>query len=228
MELITYFMNILIRECRRTDAKDILNICYKTGYMGEELTDKNIFNDTKLFGYLFCSYYYMYERENCFVAVNIEENKVVGYIIGTLDSKKQEKQFVIKMIPKIFARLMSYTIWKHTESYSIVKFFIKNINSYNMSKILYKKYPAHFHINILPEYQKSGMGSKLLNTFENHAKEKGMKGIHLRTSNKNIKAIPFYMKNRYHIIYESEGEIWPGIAEGKNLIFGKEIIEVEL
>lgn len=218
---VNYMNNILIRNFREGDEAQILNICYQTGYMGEDLTDRDIFNDIKLFGYLFCSYYYMYEKENCFVAVDKKENKVIGYIIGTLNSQIQEKLFIKKMLPKILIRLASCTLWKHSESYRAVKFFIKNLNSYNSTKTIYKEYPAHLHINILNSYQNMGVGGRLVYAFEEHVRKNEVKGIHLRTSNKNLKAVPFYLKVGYKIIGENEDKVWKGTEGYKNLVFGK-------
>lgn len=215
--------DIIIRSFREEDEAQILNVCYKTGYMGEDLTGKDIFNDIKLFGYLFCSYYYMYEKENCFVAIDKKENKIIGYIIGTLDSKRQERLFMKTMIPKILIRLFCYTLWKHIESYKAVKFFMKNLNFYNSNKNIYKQYPAHLHINILNGYQNIGIGGRLIEAFEKHATKNGVKGIHLRTSNKNLKAVPFYLKMEYKIIGENNDKVWKGIEGYKNLIFGKKL-----
>ena len=53
--------NIIIRKCEKKDEKEILNICYSTGYMGEEMKSTNEFNDVELFGYIFCYYYIWYE-----------------------------------------------------------------------------------------------------------------------------------------------------------------------
>lgn len=72
---------IEVRQCVKEDAKEVLDICYRTGYMGEDLMGKDIFNDKILFGYLFCDYYSKYEPRNCFIAMDIENgNRIVGYI----------------------------------------------------------------------------------------------------------------------------------------------------
>lgn len=216
---------IVIRKCRKSDEESITNICYKTGYMGEDLTGSNIFNDVKLFSYLFCNYYCRYETENSFVAVDESKNsKVVGYIIGTLNSQKQEKLFLQKMFLKIVTRLFLYTVWKYKESYKAVMFLVKNVNLKSKPDKLYVEYPAHFHINILPEYQHCGIGSKLLNQFENHIRENYISGIHLRTSNKNIKAVPFYKSRGYKVIGENYDKVWKDAAnEYKNIIFVKKL-----
>ena len=213
---------ITIRSFKNSDIQGILKICYRTGYMGESLHNRDIFNDVKLFGYLFCIYYPYYEPDNVFLAVD-QNDKIVGYIMGTDNSKKQEDMFKRKMVLKIAIRALLYTSWKYRESFKALMFFIKNLSLKSQPKNLYKEYPAHLHMNVLPEYQHMGIGSKLINVFEKHIKEKGVQGIHLRTSNNNIKALPFYEKKGYVIMHKDNNKVWKGVENYENLILGKKL-----
>lgn len=215
--------NIKIRECSLDDLTAIVDICYKTGFMGEDLTGSGRFNDRTLFSYLFCLYYPLYEIDNCFIAFDDTKNKIIGYILGSRNTIEQEKRFMRKMVPKVALRMCAYTIFFYPESFRAVLLFMKNLELKDIEKTVYIEYPAHLHMNILPEYQKRGVGSMLLDTFENHMSNKGVSGIHIWTSNKNVKAIPFYSKHGYEIIYERENKVWNGIEEYRDVIFGKKI-----
>lgn len=215
---------IVIRECQKTDEEGVLNVCYKTGYMGEDLTGTNKFNDIKLFGYLFCLYYLRFETKNCFVAVDkSNDDKIAGYILGTLDSRKQEKQFAMKMLWKIISRVLFLTSWRYNESFRSVLYFLNNLGPKQKIENLYEEYPAHLHINVLPEYQHLGIGSKLLSKFEEHLRTYKVPGVHLATSNRNVKAIPFYHKKGYELILEQKTRFWKGVDDYKNLIFVKKL-----
>ena len=109
--------SIIIREYQKNDESSILDICYKTGFMGDDLTDTNRFNDKTLFGYLFCVYYTRYESQNAFVAVDTESDKVIGYILGTENTLRQELNFIFRMGWRIFMRLFFYTSWRYPESF---------------------------------------------------------------------------------------------------------------
>ena len=191
--------------------------------MGDDLTDTGRFNDVKLFGYLFCLYYLRYEPQDCFVAEDESSQRVIGYILGTPNTIKQEIAFGIKMGGRIALRLLFYTSWRYPESFTAVMHFVKHADLRTGIKGFNKIFPAHLHINILPEYQKSGLGSKLLKAFENEMINRAVKGIHLRTSNKNYKAFSFYLKNSYIVIYEGKGSVWKGISQYQNVIFAKEL-----
>jgi GNAT superfamily N-acetyltransferase len=215
---------IIIRQCEKKDDDEILNVCYKTGFMGEDLLATGRFNDVKLFGYLFCLYYPHYEKEHCFVAVNTEESdKVIGYILGTDNTLRQRMDIALKMGWRILLRLIFITILKYRESANAVLFFIRSADHSDYPNNFYKDYPAHLHINILPEYQHLGIGTMLIDKFEEHMRKSSIRGIHLRTSNKNIKAIPFYIKKGYTLIHKKEGSMWKGIDKYESLVFAKKL-----
>ncbi|MEA4962352.1 GNAT family N-acetyltransferase [Lutispora sp.] len=213
--------NIEIRRYSSRDKKRIIDICYKTGYMGEDLTPLNLFNDRNLFAQLFCLYYLRYEADNCFVAALNDE--AVGYIIGATNTKRQRICFALLAAAPILLRSLFYTSWKYPESFKAFMHFVSNGDLSSEPEKLNANYPAHLHINILPEYQHLGIGSSLLKAFEKEMAKKNIRGIHLKTSNKNGKAIPFYIKNGYSIIYEKEERVWKGVNDYKGLIFGKKL-----
>lgn len=214
---------ILIRKCKKEDADDIKNICYRTGYMGEDLTGTDKFNDINLFGLMFCTYYPLYETDNCFVAVDTDNQKVVGYIIGTLNSTRQQVNFIFLMASRIIGRLLAVTSWKYRESFAEVIYMAVHNIKIDDPENLHSDYPSHFHIDILPEYHRMGIGTRLISEFENHIRKNKIKGIHLRTSNKNYSAINFYKKNGYRIIFEEKSKMWMGVEDYKSIIFVKKI-----
>ncbi|MFX1507383.1 MAG: GNAT family N-acetyltransferase [Promethearchaeota archaeon] len=194
--------------------------------MGETAAGR--FNDPYLFGLLFCLYYTDYEPENCFVAEDEKTGQVIGYILSSLDSEQQEKQFRKHMIRKIALRAFLFTFWRHPKTFRVFWHFKKIFGSEPQipnEKILLAPYPAHLHIDILPEYHRQGIGTHLMSTLENHLKENGVKGVHLGTSERNIKAVQFYQKLNFSIIYEGPSGygMWPDTPEVKSLIFAKAI-----
>jgi ribosomal protein S18 acetylase RimI-like enzyme len=192
--------------------------------MGEDLTNTNRFNDKVLFGYLFCVYYPRYELESCYVAVD-DKNSIVGYILGTTDTKNQEKKFSLKMVWRIFLRLLFYSSWRYPESFKAVIYIIKNAKYDKDKEKVLRENPAHLHINVLPEFQHSGTGAMLIETYEDYLKSKGVKGLHLHTSNHNIKALPFYNKRGYKVINRIKNELWSGIDDYESIAFAKRLCD---
>lgn len=209
---------VIIRKCRKSDAKGIMHVCYKTGYMGEDVTD--YFKDKKLFGLLFCLYYPKYATEYCFVAE--DKGRVVGYILGHPDSDSQERLFLAKIGPRILFRVLFVTSWRYFQDIRLILHFARVPQSEEPLDVN-KKYPAHLHIDILEEYQHQGVGSKLMNKFITQMKKLGIRGIHLGTSEGNYKAVPFYKKWGFKIIYRGLTGMWPDAPDKRSLLFAKEI-----
>lgn len=217
---------VQIRNYQPKDRDDITNVCWRTGYMGENSAGH--FDDPYLFGLLFCLYYVDYEPENCFVAVDEESSQVIGYVLSSLNSERQEKQFRKKMIPKIIMRAFLYTIWRHHRTFRVFWHFRKVFREdpgLSNKETLLAPYPAHLHIDILPQYHKQGIGTKLMKRLEAHFKTQKVKGVHLGTSERNTKAIPFYYKLGFSVIYKGPSGygMWPDAPEVKELIFVKKL-----
>ncbi|MCX7614990.1 MAG: GNAT family N-acetyltransferase [Clostridiales bacterium] len=213
----------IIRCCKKEDEAGIVNVCYHSGYMGEDLDNKNIFNDVKLFGYLFCVYYVRYQTEHCFVAEDVKTKQIVGYILGALNTKKQKIDFYLKMSSKILSHVTTCTILKYPETLKSIMFFLIYGRPEKLPKNLFSEYPAHLHINILSEYQRYGIGAKLMEKFENHVRLNRVKGIHLQTTSENIKAISFYNKLGYQLISEHRIHLWRDIKHLRSLLLVKKM-----
>lgn len=211
-----------IRKCKKSDESYIAEICYKTGYMREDLTNRGLFNDKVLFSYFFCYYYVMYETENCFVAEDTELNRPIGYIIGTPDTKRQRRRFIAKMSRRIAQRIISVTLWRYPETTRFLLHLIKSLKTEINGLSVSDDYPAHLHINILKEYQRMGIGEKLLNAFEDNISDYA-RGIHLSTTSRNIKAVPFYQKMGYKVAAESPSRMWKQVSTATDIIFVKKL-----
>jgi len=216
--------DIHIRSCQPVDELAIQEITYRTGYYGKDLTGRGYCDDDHLWFMLFIGYYTRYEPEHCFVAVETAYHKVVGFICGTPDTLNQEARFRKRMVPRIAFRLFGYTSWRYPRSFKNVFSMARNFGTGTVdakNDPIIAQYPAHLHINILPDFQGQGIGSQLINRFEEHMCTLGVNGIHLGTTNKNNKAVPFYYKMGYEIVQESEIAPHPEFDDLRFLMFAK-------
>jgi GNAT superfamily N-acetyltransferase len=209
---------VQIRECRKSDQNGIMEVCFRTGYMGEDATGH--FRDKKLFGDLFCLYYPRYEHENCFVAEH--KGQIVGYILGSPDTNRQERLFLVKMGWRILLRAFLITFWFYHQDFKTVMHFLRLPHT-APPKDLPRRYPAHLHIDILAAYQHKGTGSQLMARFEGLMRKFKVHGIHLGTSEGNLKAIPFYKKHGYRILHTDPFGMWPDAPEKRGVVFAKRL-----
>lgn len=218
---------IIIRKFIPADEKAIENITYHTGFKGEGLEGRDYFNDRRLFYLIFIAYYARYEPEHFFVAEDTESGQVFGFICGTLDTEKQVQRFKRLMLWRLIVRAVFFTSWRYPKTMltalKLAFMLIDEPAIANPEVNLQEQYPAHLHINILPEYQRTGTGSRLISTFENHLKNQGVCGVHLGTTSRNTKAVPFYKKHGYHIIEDVFVESHPVFENIHYLTFAKSL-----
>jgi ribosomal protein S18 acetylase RimI-like enzyme len=213
----------VIRLYEKKDREDVFNVCHKTGYFGEDASPH--FGDEFLFGLIFSSYYIDYERENCFVAD--DSGRAVGYIIGTADTEKQQAEFDRLVIPKVIKRMFLHTLFSNPRDV-IFLLGLRGLKEYEEELYagdLLERYPAHLHINLLPEHQRGGLGRALMEAFEEKMRGACARGIHLVTTEANRKAVPFYKKRGYEIVRELPNILWERKSKPntKALVFAKEL-----
>jgi GNAT superfamily N-acetyltransferase len=81
---------------------------------------------------------------------------------------------------------------------------------------LLEDYPAHLHVDILPDWQGRGWGRRLMETLAGTLCGQGVRGVHLSMAGDNAAAGKFYEK----MGFQRFGEVMDG---GKSGEVGKEI-----
>jgi ribosomal protein S18 acetylase RimI-like enzyme len=204
----------IIRAARKGDAGAIGEICYRTGYMGEDLALAGRFEDRRLFALVFCLYYLWHETEHCFVAEL--EGKVVGYVIGTGRAASQAARFDRLMVPRIALRLFAYTSWRYPEAFRELLRWHRHQEAGSPPQ----GYRAHLHINILPGYQGRGLGSGLMKAFIAKLKAEGHDRVYLVTSNRNLKALDFYRKLGFEELLRRHERFWSDVEDLEEITMG--------
>ena len=130
----------------------------------------------------YCNYYIEQEPQNCFVAVDDNDN-AVGYIICAENYEKYEKVFSDIYLPQ-------------AASISARRYVEAKLDM--LSHAMFKNtYTAHFHIDIDEAYQRAGVGSLLVSTLKSHLRKKDLSGVMLVCGADNVPAINFYTKNGF-------------------------------
>ena len=160
---------------RKYEAKDFDGVRFAClNSEGKEIEG----NFGKFVLHTFCDYYIEKEPENCFV-LDCDGN-AVGYIFCTEDYDSYKEIFDKEYLP--LNKELGDELYKWAEDSTILQ---------NKHKA---DYPAHLHIDILPEYHRQGWGGKLLTALFDHLRSKGVKGVMLTTGSDNVNACNFYKK----------------------------------
>jgi len=196
-------MELKIRPAHLSDLPYIYDICLRTALSGKDAT--NEVNDKYMIGQYFAAPYVHFETDLCFVLT--EKSIPQGYILGTSDSSAFYSWMNRKWLPYI--RLLYPSGIQHKSDFE--KFCIDVINRDCMLADFLKEYPAHLHINLLPQLQGKGMGKKLISEFISKVKSKGIGGLHLSVGQKNTSAITFYKKVGFLHLAAKSGAVFMGI-----------------
>ena len=195
--------NHSIRPYHPVDLADYYAICRKTGYKGTDASA--FFDDPLLLGHVYVGPYVQREPE---YALSAEMNgKVIGYVLGTPDSRDFDRYFRKEWIPFLQKRyprtakyqpaqqeLLSHAVWSQGGD-------VPGFSS---------QYPAHLHVDILPAGQGMGLGRKLMEGFMEILNSKGIEGLHFGVDPENAGALMFYRKLGFEQIAAYPGVIYFG------------------
>lgn len=217
--------NISIIKYLPEHRRAVRTICCDTGIAGDPMDE--FFGSRKLFADMFTLYFTDFNPHYNFVVWDENKKKVVGYLLGCLDTNHHNKVFEKKIVPKIFYRLVSGQYGFSKATLQHLKCRIKQLlNKEHKVVPPLNKYPAHLHINLDRHYRRFGMGGKLMQTYFNLLKKNNICGVHLGTSSLNTQAIPFYEnKFGFKLFAKFPTCCYEGLLPQKvyNLIYVKEI-----
>ena len=147
--------------------------------------------------WLYNRYYTRACLADCFVAVN-EADEAVGYILCAPDYKTYCESF------------------RKNECKDIRKLgFLRGVRAYfepKLQKKYAKRYPAHLHIDLLPEAQGQGMGTALMDALKSHLRAENVSGVFLCVGRDNKKALRFYKKQGFQVLNIVGGAVLMGCA----------------
>ena len=131
----------------------------------------------------------------------IDDSRVLLYVSATPKNARVVRDWRYR-IPSLVCEhgspvgvLLVFT-WRYPRTFKTLLTILKMYRAIQEHdrQALYKQYPAHLHINLLPGYQGLGLGTELIHHFEEHMIRQGAWGLNLSTTNYNRKAVPFYEK----------------------------------
>ncbi|HEY1626396.1 MAG TPA: GNAT family N-acetyltransferase [Streptosporangiaceae bacterium] len=174
-----------IRRYQQRDHDAVYDICVRTAASGGDARGKYTSDD--LMPDLFAGPYLFLEPEFCWVLDDGE--RAVGYVIGTPDTAAFARAYRERWTPKMAERYPRPPAPPVTPQDAMVSLF------YAPEAMVWSglaEYPAHLHIDLLPDVQGSGNGTRLMHTFFEAAAAAGAPGIHLVVSDDNVRALGYY------------------------------------
>jgi len=183
----------LIRPYRESDRADVAEICLKTGDGGQDATGMH--GSDELLADIFALPYVDLEPETCFVVDTGE--RASGYIVCAADTRGFVERYRSDWVPAFAAKHGGAGLSPMIEiGLDPDRMIIEELD----------EYPAHLHIDLLPELQGQGMGRRLMRTLLTALRERGVPGVHLGVSPSNTGAVAFYKRLGFFPLPSDAGE----------------------
>ena len=213
---------VSIRNFNSNDTCRVREVACNTAFQGalpkRTQVDKNLLAD------LLTLYYTQFEPESIIVAdLN---GTVVGYIMGSIKPRRFRGKTIQLFLSTILAKLICGRYKKIFQTFPLLLLVIFGLMKGERDPKTEDEYPAHLHINIEREYQKSGLGSQLMSAWHQYLNKKHIRGIYLSTISTNKKAIAFFEKWGFRLFYRYKSTFWSFVS-GKHVyveIYCKKII----
>jgi ribosomal protein S18 acetylase RimI-like enzyme len=174
-----------IRPFRAGDEPALADICLRTADSGADAT--GVLEDDDLWAEIFVLPYVARHPDLAFV-VESDDGRVVGYVVSAPDTPAFEEWFRTRWWPQHHER------WPRPGLESSRQDGILNYAyARGEGTVAYSEdYPAHLHIDLLPEVQGEGWGRRLIETLVVELQRRGVRGLHLVATADNAGALSFY------------------------------------
>ena len=156
----------------------------RTGDAGRDAT--GVYESDELLADIFARPYLLLEPELAFVLE--VEGRVGGYILGVADTARFVQRYRAEWLP-LFARK-----YRHVEPPRTRDEWVRHWGFVPERMLIPElgRYPAHLHIDLLPEYQRRGFGRRLMQRLVEALRARGVPGLHLSLAVTNTAARAFY------------------------------------
>jgi len=184
-----------IRPYRPTDRGDIALVCLRTAAAGGDAT--GVYSDDSLMPEVFALPYLEYAPELVFVVADGE--RAAGYVMAVADTADFVEWWKREWAPGFAARHPAAgppTV--HEPRFTEAALIDAGVHPERMLIDELDDYPAHLHIDLLPELQGQGWGRRLIDTVRAALAERGVAALHLGLAAENTAARAFYDRLGFH------------------------------
>jgi ribosomal protein S18 acetylase RimI-like enzyme len=131
---------------------------------------------------------YVHRHPDLAFVVETDDGRVAGYIVGAPDTGAFEQWFHDEWWPERGARWPRPDVERTRQDGTLIYAYSRR----RAAEPYGDTYPAHLHIDLLPELQGQGWGRRLIEILIERLRERGVPGLHLTASTDNAGALAFY------------------------------------
>ncbi|TPQ17425.1 GNAT family N-acetyltransferase [Streptomyces sporangiiformans] len=183
-----------VRPYRPEDREALDDICIRTAHNGQD--SRPHYANPEILPTIFAAPYVHLEPELAFV-LDDGQGRAVGYILGTADTPRFAEDFRAKWLPLVADRFPEPSGPPSTPDEAMIRLL------HHPERMVVPEvaaYPAHLHIDLLPDWQGRGHGRVLMRTFLRALWDRGVQAVHLSMVTTNTPARAFYDRLGFHEI----------------------------
>jgi ribosomal protein S18 acetylase RimI-like enzyme len=205
---------MLIRPYRPEDRPAVADICVRTADAGGD--SRHLYPDEDLMPSIFALPYAHLEPDLAFVLD--DGDRAVGYVLGTQDTEAFVGNYRENWLPGLVDRYPDKA-QPRTPTEEMV-WLMHHPERMVVPELA--DYPAHLHIDLLPDHQRQGHGRNLMAAFLRALLDKGVPAVHLGMLTSNTGARLFYDRLGFQVIpVPAHAELtYLGLKVGPNAWFG--------
>jgi ribosomal protein S18 acetylase RimI-like enzyme len=208
-----------IRRFQPPDRAAVREICRATAYGGAEpLLDPRLFTE------LMTRYYTDFTPEAVWVAER--RGRLVGYLAGCFDEAHLRRAMAWRIIPAAVAGalarglLLRPALWRLLAGLPRFAAAARRGGEADLAA-----YPAHLHVNLLPEARGRGVGEQLVAQLCAEAARRGLPGVHATVLEENRAARRFFERLGFRALLRQPA-FRPPSRRGRldeKIVYGKEL-----
>jgi ribosomal protein S18 acetylase RimI-like enzyme len=187
------------------DMAGVYRACLRTGEAGEDATQ--LFRDPDLLGHVYAGPYVA--RGIGTQLVVVDGTGVAGYLLSADDTPGFEAWAEAVWYPPLRAR------YARIDDGSKDAAMIDLIHAPERTPAeLAAAYPAHLHIDLMPQVRGLGLGRALIDQLLSELRERGVRGVHLGVDVANHNGIGFYEHLGFEEVAREPGGLLMGLRLG--------------
>jgi len=201
-----------IRPFKEADLDACYAISLATGLAGGDAS--HLYRDPKMMGHIYIAPYALLAPDLTFVAEDAKG--VAAFVAGTADTVAWEERLEREWWPVLRLRHPDpATVPPESRSADQRRAAMIHLPQRTPPDVV-ATYPGHLHLNLLPRLQRRGLGSALVATWLDAARQRGAGALHVGVNRDNAGAVPFWRKAGFGSLER------PGFPRGRTLWMGRD------
>jgi GNAT superfamily N-acetyltransferase len=191
--------SFVIEPARRSDRQSIRDICVATCWMGEDRPEALL--DEGIWAEYWTRWFTDRQWQHTWIVRGSVSGRVVGYLTGTPDERRFH-EYVPWLVPLFLAQLLRRRLQGRPVNHAALRTALRSMwrGETRIPHALMKRYPATWHVDLLPEACGRGLGSMLLKLFLERMRDLGVSGLHAQPMSINPAIICLLQRHGFRLV----------------------------